>query len=105
MRSCASGVSSHVSGDEYHMAMMNDFLQDGSGALGESGLPSITQREDALASERLVYGGVAEVEVVRLVVGVLTAAGNAARRDAIRETWGADPRYVSFARRLEPDSL
>ena len=29
---------------------------------------------------------------VRLVVGVLTGARNWARRDAVRQTWGADPR-------------
>ena len=29
---------------------------------------------------------------VRLVVGVLTGGRNRARRDAVRQTWGADPR-------------
>jgi hypothetical protein len=29
---------------------------------------------------------------VRLVVGVLTGGRNRARRDAVRDTWGADPR-------------
>ncbi len=31
---------------------------------------------------------------VRLVVGVLTRGRNRARRDAVRQTWGADPRWV-----------
>ena len=58
-----------------------------------------------LAAEELhVHGSRADVDgtavsvgssvsgSVRLVVGVLTGGRNRARRDAVRHTWGADPR-------------
>ena len=39
-----------------------------------------------------ISGG--DVSSVRLLVGVLTGGRNRARRDAVRQTWGADPRCV-----------
>lgn len=64
----------------------------GSGRPGGSGLPLLAQSANAIEAQRRVYERAPEAGEVRLVVGVLTAAGNVARRDAVRETWGADPR-------------
>ena len=47
-----------------------------------------------------MFDGAREVERVRLVVGVLTAASNVERRDAVRETWGADPRHAEGSPRI-----
>lgn len=59
------------------------------------GISSISRSSDlgvklAPTSEKEA-GGAARV---RLVVGVLTAGGHADRRQAVRDTWGSDPRYA-----------
>ena len=58
---------------------------------------SLMSREDLLRPDRV--GGNASADV-RLFVGVLTAGKNVERRQAIRETWGADPRLHRWAAHL-----